>query len=340
VVDQPLLSIVVTSYTMDRLKDVCELLDSIKVQTYPKTETVVVVERTTDLLDNAKRYVTEKAIPNTKIIFNQGENGLSAARNLGIKETTGDIVAFVDDDALLYPDWTEEIVKTYKDSSVIGATGPSLPKWETKSLDWVPEEFYWIIGGSIFNAQAEVHEVRNVSGTNMSFRRRAFERSGLFLTSLGAQEGGGGLGKQKFAGEETEFSIRVRRTLGMRILYNPQIKVWHKVYRYRVNTRFIARRAYSEGYTKAMLNKSRKQDSGDRLLAVEHRLLWRITTRLFPSILKGFLVSPRTSWRRLSLTVNAVFFVAVGYCSYALQSLFGHQEAVLEAEVKTSETRI
>jgi GT2 family glycosyltransferase len=338
VVEQPLLSIVTTSYTMNRLKDVYELLDSIETQTYRKTETIVVIERTTDLFDHVKRYTSEKAIPQTKVVFNKGEHGLSAARNLGIKEASGEIIAFVDDDALLYPDWADEIVKTYGDSSVIGATGPSFPKWETEALAWVPEEFYWIIGGSIFNARAEVHEVRNVSGTNMSFRREAFERSGLFLTSLGAQEGGGGLGKQKFAGEETEFSIRVRRKTGMRILYNPRIKVWHKVYRYRVSARFVARRAYSEGYTKAMLNKSRKDNSGDRLLDVEHKLLWRIATKLFPNILKGFLVRPRTAWRQFSMTMNATFCVAVGYGSYTLQNLFRRQEAALDAKVEINET--
>lgn len=328
--EQLLLSIVTTCYTTERLRDVVELLDSIKAQSYPHIETIVVVERSTELFDHVRRYAAEKAFPQVKVVFNYGQPGLSSARNLGIKQARGDIIAFVDDDALLFPDWAEEMVKTYEDNSVIGVTGPISPLWEDGAVDWFPSELDWILGCAGFSGITSKREVRNAFGPNMSFKREAFHSGGLFLTQLGARGGGGGLGKQEFASEDTEFSIRVRRKTGKRILFNPNVKVKHKVYKYRVTPRFIAGRAYSEGYTKAMFNQSYRDDNNDeKLLGVEYDLLRRILTRLSPEILKGFLKNPVTAWHKLSVTVIALSSVAIGYFTYSFQSLIGRKKTAV-----------
>jgi len=319
----PLLSIIITSYTMDRLNDIYELLDSVKAQTYPNIETILVAERSRELHDRIKDYTQEKNIPSPKVVFNDGEPGLSAARNLGIKHAEGEIIAFVDDDVLPFSDWAEEIVKTYQDSSVIGATGPILPLWKDEPMDWFPSQFDWILSCSSFSGITGKKVVRNVWGTNMSFAREAFDRGGLFLAKLGAKGGGGGLGEQDFAGEETEFSIRLRRITGKSIIYNPNIRVYGKVYKYRATPRFIARRAFSEGYTKAMFNRIyRENTSGEKLLSVEYQLLGRIFTELFPDIFKRFFINPVIAWRKLSVTIIALSFVALGYFSYSFRSIF------------------
>jgi len=328
VAEQSLLSIVITCYTTERLRDVLELLDSIKALTYPYTETIVVVERSIELFDHIRIYAAVNTHPQVKVVFNYSEPGLSSARNLGIKEARGDIIAFVDDDALLFSDWAEETVKTYEDGSTIGVTGPILPLWEDEIVDWFPSELDWILSCAGFSGITEREEVRNVFGTNMSFRREAFDSAGLFLTQLGAK-GGGESGKHELVGDETEFSIRVGRKTGKRILYNPRVKVQHRVYKYRVTPMFIARRAYWEGYTKAMFNQSyRNSNKDEKLLSVEYQLLRRILTQLFPSILKGLFRKPATAWRRLSITINAVFFVAVGYFCYSFQRLLGRAQTI------------
>ena len=327
--EQPLLSIVITSYTLDRLKDVTELLDGIKVQTYPHVETIVVVEGSMELFDLLKQYAIDKSIPQTKVVFNNGERGLSAARNMGVAQASGEMVAFIDDDALPFQNWAEEIVKSYEDDSVIGVTGPSLPLWEDKAMNWVPEEFYWIIGGSGYSDWTTNRDIRNVSGTNMSFRREAFDSCGLFLTQLGAR-GGGESGKHELVGDETELSIRVRRKTGKSIIYNPNVTVQHRVYKFRLTPAFIARRAYWEGYTKAMFKKSyRDINYKKKCLQVEHQLLRRIFTRLFPRILVGLFHHPIIATNKLLMTVNTLFFVAVGYFGYSFQRLLGRAQTII-----------
>jgi glucosyl-dolichyl phosphate glucuronosyltransferase len=100
VTNSPLLSIVITTYTAERLNDIYKLLESIKNQTYIHIETLLIVEMSKELMEKINSYVVENNIPNFKMLFNEGECGLSAARNIGIKHTNGDIIALVDDDFL------------------------------------------------------------------------------------------------------------------------------------------------------------------------------------------------------------------------------------------------
>jgi glycosyltransferase involved in cell wall biosynthesis len=311
---KPTVSIVITSYTMERFDDLIELLESLHAQTYRNFETILVAERSTELYDKLGAYVEEKGYQNCKVLFNAGPWGLSPARNMGIKEAKGDIIAFIDDDALAFPDWAEEMVKTYKDDSIIGVTGPAFPLWEDESMNWLPEEFYWIIGCTAWFDCNEMREVRNAWGNNMSFKKEGIDSGGLFSNRLGANGGGGGLGKQEFACEDTELSIRVRKKTGGCILYNPNVSIKHRVYRYRLNWRFIARRAYSEGYTKGMFKRLyRNKGGGSNVLATEYTLLRRILFKLSPDILRGFFRHPVVSWRRLRVTITVLFCVAFGY---------------------------
>ena len=316
----PKILIITTSYTIDRFKDITELLDSIQAQSYRNIETVIVAERSAELAESIGNYAHEKNYPNVSVLFNQGEWGLSSARNLGIGQTSGEVIAFVDDDALLFSDWAEETAKTYaEDSSIIGLTGPILPLWEDKSMAWFPREFYWIFSCTYWD-WTQPTEVRNGYGTNISFRREAFDQCGLFKTNLGVKGYGKG-GWQGLGGEETEFSLRVKRQTHKRIVYHPNIKVKHKVYRYRLSNSFIGKRAYWEGNAKAMFNKLYCSDS-EQILSTEHELLHRIFSRLIPNSLKLLFRQPKVALRQLRVTILVLACVAAGYLNYNLRSLY------------------
>jgi GT2 family glycosyltransferase len=269
-----------------------------------------------ELLDKVRAYASEKTALNLKVVFNDGEVGLSAARNLGIKEAKGDIIAFVDDDALLFPDWAEEMVKAYKDDSIIGVTGSAFPLWEDESMSWLPEEFYWIISCTAWCDLNEVREVRNAWGMNMSFRREAFDQCGLFLNECGFHKGP--------MAEDNEFSLRVKAATGRSIIYSPKVKLWHMVHQYRLSRQFISQRAYWIGRSRHMLKKLCPNVEPANVLGQEHQLLKRILSKLLPSILKGFFTNPLTAWHRLSATVTILFFVTIGYYSHLLKP-FNHK---------------
>ncbi len=310
----PAVSVVVSSYTMERYNDITELLDSLQEQTHRNFETLVVAERSTELFDKLGAYVQENGYPNTRILLNPGPWGLSPARNMGIKEAQGDIVAFIDDDALPFPDWLEEIVRTFtEEDSVVGVTGFALPMWEAESMNWFPEEFYWIFGCSAFSGLTEMKEVRNAWGANMSFVKEAFASSGLFDevnfgSSIANEEG-----RHTLMGDDTEISMRLRRATGKRIIYNPDVKIWHKVYSFRLTPEFIRRYTYRHAYSKAVMKRLYRDSHSEDVLAREHELLKRILLRLLPSILVGFFKKPVVSWRRLVVTTAILLWTALGY---------------------------
>ena len=83
----PKISIITTSYTMDRFKDIIELLDSLQAQSYKTIETIIVAERSPELAENIRSYAQKKDYPNVVALYNQGEWGLSSVRNLGIEKS-------------------------------------------------------------------------------------------------------------------------------------------------------------------------------------------------------------------------------------------------------------
>lgn len=187
-------------------------------------------------------------------------------------------------------------------------------------MNWFPKEFYWVFSCTYWE-MTEKTEVRNGYGTNLSFRQEAFKSSGLFRTSLGVKGRGRG-GWQEPGAEETEFSLRVRQKTGKRILYNPKVKVQHKVYKYRITAEFIVKRAYWEGYAKALLKHLHPSSNSEpTVLSTEYALLRRILLRLMPQIVGRFFRQPPIALRQLWVAMMVLSCVAAGYLKYKLISL-------------------
>ncbi len=316
---KPLISIVITSYTMSRFKDVCELLDSIKGQSYSNLEVIFVAERSKELLEKVKEYGEKIGLQNFRVLWNDGEPGASASRNLGIKNAKGEIIAFTDDDVVLFPNWAEKMIETYNDDSIIGVTGPAYPLWEDPSMAWLPEELHWLIScTSWFNCN-EVKGVRNVWLQNASFRREAFDEGRLLNVQLGPQDSvksfKGRELKEGIISEEVEFSLVVREKTKKCIVYNPNVKVKHKVPKERLKLSYIIRWSYWMGLSKYKLKELFPQiNRGENLLNQEYQLLHDIFFKLIPAVLKTFLKKPAIAWRKLSVTFIVLFFVTLGYC--------------------------
>ena len=103
-------------------------------------------------------------------------------------------------------------------------------------------------------------------------------------------------------------------------MYNPEVKVRHRVYHYRFTRKFITKRAYWEGRTKAMLGKTYgARNGGENVLTTEHELLHRILFNLIPTTLRLFISKPLLALRKLCVTFAVLFYVAFGYYSYTLR---------------------
>ena len=119
-------SIIIPAYNEE--SDIKDVLDSIRKQTYPqeKIETIVIDDKSIDrTAEIARKY-------DVKIIMGQ-HKGVGAARNLGIKKSTGEIILFVDADQILDKNYVKEIVKPFDDKKVGGTSGFEL-LWNDKNI--------------------------------------------------------------------------------------------------------------------------------------------------------------------------------------------------------------
>src|SRR5699024_6373706 len=91
----PTFSVLICAYTMDRLPIMDEAIQSVRSQTRPPVEVLLVIDHSSELLEEAARRW-----PDVRVLPNREAQGLSGARNTGVAEARGDVVAFLDDDAI------------------------------------------------------------------------------------------------------------------------------------------------------------------------------------------------------------------------------------------------
>ena len=310
----PSLSIVVTSFTLDRLDDVTNLLRSIRDQACPGLETVFVAEQSPDLARRVRERAARLSLP-VRVLVNDGEAGVGVCRNMGIVASAAEVVALVDDDTILFPGWAQEMIQSYSlDPDVVGITGPAIPLWEDDAMSWFPREFYWMWGGTVWDWD-QVREIRNVGGMNCSFKREVLLQAGLYLPHLGPKGGDERSSWFGSTGEEVELSLRIRsRFPGAKIIYSPGAKVYHKVYRSRFNWRFMAKRAFSFGYAKRYLETLFRDDFRNQpVLHLERDHLRHILLKMLPSLAREAFRSPLSAWRKATVALIGTFFAGLGY---------------------------
>src|SRR6266566_3979715 len=209
-------SIIIITYNRPFLLKHC--LERTLNQSYPHKE-IIVVDSSSN--DESERVVAQ--YPEVISVRLRGQrNNMPQARNKGIVASSGDILAFIDDDSMVQPGWLEALVDSYRDE-IVGAAGGriiNMPEPYCNRVSGPPRLFIRASGRVISKDSglvsiAEV-EVDHLIGCNMSFRCKALEQVGGFdpnytLTNLR---------------EETDICIRVKKA-GWRIVFKPTITVMH-----------------------------------------------------------------------------------------------------------------
>ena len=237
-------SVVVSTYTTERLQDVLKCILSLGKQTLRPAEIILVLDPSETLFRDYRSRV-----PAHVKVISSDKMGLSSARNVGIMKAEGEIVAFVDDDAIADKRWLENLVKLYSDPLVMGVGGSAVANWEVGQPEWFPEELNWIVGCSYRGLPTRRSFVRNPIGCNMSFRKGVFRKVGYFRLDIGR------FGKMLLSKEETELSIRVLKGIpNSRIVYEPQAIVYHRVSAKRASLKYIWLRSFYEGISNDLIS--------------------------------------------------------------------------------------
>ncbi|MGW1975187.1 glycosyltransferase family 2 protein [Streptomyces sp. NPDC001889] len=264
-------SVVICVYTEDRWGDILEAVASVRSQSLPALETLLVVDHNPALLDRLAREYREAG--SVRVLANAGPRGLSSGRNTGIAASRGEFVAFLDDDAVAEPDWLHWFAAGYDTPEVMAVGGRTEAAWASgRRPGWFPDEFDWVVGCTYRGLPRGRVRVRNVLGGNASFRRTAFDASGGFATGIG-RDGD----KRPLGCEETELCIRLARALpGAVLLIDDRAVIHHKVPAARERFAYFRTRTYAEGLSKALVARSVGAGKG---LESERRY----TTRVLPA---------------------------------------------------------
>lgn len=170
--------------TRDRPKELARCLASLPRQTRVPDEIVVV--------DNASltaetREVCRKA---DVCYVREPRPGLDIARNTGALKSTGDIVAYTDDDVVLHPRWLERLVAAFERPDIWAVTGLVLPAELATPAQWHFER-YWGFGRGFERTDFDREFLERHgrygcptwligAGASMAFRKSAFAKTGLF----------------------------------------------------------------------------------------------------------------------------------------------------------------
>jgi glycosyltransferase involved in cell wall biosynthesis len=191
----PLVSIVICTYNRAHYLERC--IKSLKKQNYPHFEIVVVNGPSTD-----ETTVVLNNYPKIRVVSQEELNGLSCARNLGITASNGEIIAFIDDDAVADENWIRYLVEGYTDKSIGGVGGPVFD---------ITGNWYQFKNGYVSKAgiSSYIHEndvdynnpegrlFNYLMGTNASFIKDILYEVGLFDETI------------KYYLDETDVCVRV-----------------------------------------------------------------------------------------------------------------------------------
>jgi GT2 family glycosyltransferase len=175
--------------------------------------------------------------------------GLSRARNVAIAHAQGDVIAFLDDDAVAMPGWAAALARAFGRTGAWCLGGRVLPEWPGDEPHWLDARLRYLLG--LLDLGGETRLLRGPvfpCGANMAVRRFALDRVGLFGESLGRRPG------SLLSGEEIDLFRRALRAGGT-VAYVPDAVVYHIVPPSRLSSEFLRRRAWWEGNTLARLHR-------------------------------------------------------------------------------------
>ncbi|TQF73950.1 glycosyltransferase family 2 protein [Rhodococcus spelaei] len=317
----PTVSVVICCYTPQRWTQLTAAIESVGQQTLPASEVLVVVDHCPALTEMVRRNH-----PNVRTLENVGPQGLSGARNSGVAASGGDIVAFLDDDAVAACDWLEVLVAAYTDDRVLGVGGHVEPAWQSGRPDWFPHEFDWVVGCSHPGQPSVPAAVRNFIGANMSFRRLELAEIGGFRTDLGR------IGTRPLGCEETELCLRLaaRRPDGI-LRHQPAATVHHHVPSARGTWTYFRQRCFAEGLSKAVVARS---CGPHRALAAERPYMVQILPRGFARALVARIDGTDPAGMRRAAALLAGLIITCG--GYATGRMRRPHAATLAGHLRTA----
>lgn len=237
------LSIVIATYNRATL--LLDALKSVIRQSAPaqEWECVVVNNNSSDNTSECfAEFAGEHPEYNLRIV-DEPNQGLSYARNRGIRESVGEYIAIIDDDEHIAEDFVAAYIRLFDDvPEAVAAGGPIVAEYPTGRPRWMSCYTERPIANTMYFGE-EVREFpkgRVPGGGNMALRRSAIRRYGVFDTSLGYS------GESLIGGEECDLFERLQ-IADAKYYYVPTAVMYHIIPREKLTKEYFARLSYNVG---------------------------------------------------------------------------------------------
>ena len=264
------LSLVIATY--NRAEQLMVTLGSVAIQSAePSLWECIVVDNNSadDTHQRVEAFAKEHNKLNIRYIFERNQ-GLSHARNAGIAASSGDIVAFIDDDERISPDFITSYISLFDSTpDAVAAGGPIVAEYPSGRPRWMSHFTERPVANTMYfgDKVREFPEGRIPGGGNMALRRSAVRRYGVFDTSLGY------VGESLVGGEECDLFERLR-IAEAKYYYVPTAVMYHIIPPEKLTANYLSRLSYNIGVSQ--LRRAKYYHRVGRVRAME-LIKWAVT---------------------------------------------------------------
>lgn len=237
------LSLVVATY--NRAEQLMITLQSVAEQSKnPALWECVVVDNNSS--DNTKQRIDEFITKHPKlniVYLFESKQGLSHARNAGIEKAQGNIIAFIDDDERIVPDFISAYIRLFDTyPTAMAAGGKIIAEYPAGRPRWMSHYTERPIANPMdFGDYIRTFPKGRIpGGGNMAMRREVFNSIGVFNTTLGRT------GKSLIGGEESDLFERIAEA-GMECYYTPSAVMYHIIPTEKLTDDYFKRLCYNTG---------------------------------------------------------------------------------------------
>jgi glycosyltransferase involved in cell wall biosynthesis len=198
----PMVSVVIPAFNAG--ERITRLLDSLESQQYPRERYEIIV------VDNGSQDDTRERVAKYPVLLlsETRRQNPGSARNTGVRQAKGEVIAFIDADCIATPGWIAEAVKVI----------------QTQKADLVAGNIHWLysahrgaaeIFDSLVHLRNDIHARENNTAVtaNLVVWSTVFKKTGLF--------------SEWKAGEDYSFCVRAAAA-GFRMVFGPAVLVLHE----------------------------------------------------------------------------------------------------------------
>ena len=243
----PTLSCIICTY--NRADYLADTLQYLLRNTCTGTVEILIVDNnsTDDTPQVAEKYINESSTALNVRYVTEKNQGLSHARNRGIREAHAPLLLFLDDDIRVEEDFLETWLAFFQNHpGVLAAGGKIEVQFDDPRPRWMSSYLLPLLGYHNHGNDIKPYPRKSYPfGGNMGIRKKVFDRFGMFDTALGR------IGKKLTASEEKEFFNRLREE-SVTLMYIPDAVIWHRVNQQRLTKEYIKRQAVGLGQSLAI----------------------------------------------------------------------------------------